>query len=109
MLVFRVQRHHDGKGFPSWSWLSYRYAKVENTDEDLRTRAMIRCYRIVSDLSWPRAEGVLYLQPGSDEPQCPSYLTDLGITPELSILEVKEDDVPPAMRERLKPNHDPIH
>ena len=57
----------------------------------------------------PRAEGVLYLQPGSDETQCLSYLIDLGITPELSILEVKEDDVPPAMRERLKPNHDPIH
>ena len=107
MLVFRAQRHHGG--FPSWSWLNYRYAKVKDTDEDLRTPAMLPCYRSVSDLSVPRAEGVLCLQPVSDETQCPSYLTHLAITPEPALLEVKEDDIPPATRECIKPNYNIIH
>ena len=50
-----------------------------------------------------------YSKPDSDETQYPSYPTDLGITAGPSFLEVKEDDISPAMRECIKLKYDIIY
>ena len=99
-------RRRDHDGFPSWSWLNYRDIEPEALEDDVRSRALIRCYRRVSDSSSLGADKKTFvLQPISDRARCPSYIAALDIFPAAEYLEVKEADVSPIIRERIRPNY----
>ena len=99
-------RRRDHEGFPSWSWLNYRDIEPEALKDDVRCRALIRCYRRVSDSSSPGADKKTFLlQPVSDRTRCPSYMAALDIFPAAEYLEVKEADVSPNIQERIRPNY----
>ncbi len=99
-------RRRDHDGFPSWSWLNYGDIEPEALEDDVRSRALIRCYRRVSDSSSLGADKKTFvLQPVSDRTRCPSYLAALDIFPAAEYLEVREADVSPTIRERIRPNY----
>ena len=99
-------RRRDHDGFPSWSWLNYQDIEPEAMEDDIRSRPLIRCYRRVPHSSNLGADKKTFvLQPVSDRTRCPSYIAALDIFPAAEYLEVKEADVPPIMRERIRPNY----
>ncbi len=108
-LLWKVtarSRRRDHDGFPSWSWLNYRDIEPEALEDDVRSRALIRCYRRVTDPSSLGAgKKTFVLQPVSDRTRCPSYMAALDIFPAAEYLEVKGADVSPTIRERIRLNY----
>ena len=75
-------------------------------EDGIRTRALIRFYRRVSDSSTLGADKKTFvLQPVLDRTRCPSYIAALDIFSAAEYLEAKEADIAQSIREHITPNY----